>query len=217
MNADATRRRQRRCQRRRSRPASAHDRDRGSGRRHPAAAVERWWPVRRGSAARLSLVDLSESAAVAVPDAAGGLTEAEASQRLARAGRPARPVDEPVVREHRPRECPDGVQPDPRRVRGGDADLRGRARRPVPGDHRRQRDDRDQPGGAGEAGARSSLAPRRAARERQARRCGPHRRGRAGRGRRRGAGRAGRSGDRRRNRPHRRRPAARRVDPHRRI
>ena len=40
----------------------------------------------------LSLVDLSESAAVAVPDSAGGLSEAEASQRLARAGRPARQV-----------------------------------------------------------------------------------------------------------------------------
>jgi cation-transporting ATPase E len=38
----------------------------------------------------LSLVEPSESAAVAVPDSAGGLSEAEASQRLARAGRPAR-------------------------------------------------------------------------------------------------------------------------------
>jgi cation-transporting P-type ATPase E len=37
----------------------------------------------------LSLADLSESA-VAVPDSAGGLSEAEASQRLARAGRPTR-------------------------------------------------------------------------------------------------------------------------------
>jgi cation-transporting ATPase E len=40
----------------------------------------------------LSLVDLSESAAVAVPESAGGLSEGEASQRLARAGRPARQV-----------------------------------------------------------------------------------------------------------------------------
>ncbi len=40
----------------------------------------------------MSLVDLSESAAVGVPDSAGGLSEAEASLRLARAGRPARQV-----------------------------------------------------------------------------------------------------------------------------
>ncbi len=38
----------------------------------------------------MSLVDLSGAAATAIPDSAEGLTEAEASQRLARAGRPAR-------------------------------------------------------------------------------------------------------------------------------
>ncbi|MGA9858133.1 MAG: HAD-IC family P-type ATPase, partial [Solirubrobacteraceae bacterium] len=38
----------------------------------------------------MSLVDLSGAAATAIPDSAEGLSEAEASQRLARAGRPAR-------------------------------------------------------------------------------------------------------------------------------
>ena len=75
--------------------------------------------------------------------------------RTAPRGRPATvrpPRDEPLVREHRPRQRPDGVQRDPRRVRRGHADLRRRPRRAVPRDHRRERRDRDHRRRSGQSG-----------------------------------------------------------------
>ena len=63
---------------------------------------------------------------------------------------------ESVVREHRPREHVDGVQRDPGRLRRADAGLRRSARRAVPRDPGREHDDRDRPGGAREARARSA-------------------------------------------------------------
>ena len=78
--------------RRRSLSASALDCDRGSGRSQPAAVVARWWAACRGAAARLSREGLTEPTRAAFAEPVDGLTEAEASRRLAAVGRPPRQV-----------------------------------------------------------------------------------------------------------------------------
>ena len=128
-------------------------------------------------------------------------------------GAAAEARDEPVVREHRPRQRLHDLQPDPGRRRGGDDRLRRVAGRPLPRDPVLQHDDRDRPGGEGQAGAGPAGRARRADGDRrQGRRCpaGQRRQGR----RRRPAPRAGRRPDRRRRaRQDRFRPQGRRVDP----
>ena len=105
-------------------------------------------------------------------DRGGRVSEADAAQRLAAAGRPAA-GDEPFLRQHRPGQRPDGVQLDSGRVRDGDVDLRRSARRVVPRDHRRELDDRHRPGGARKARTRSALATGRPSRDRAAGRSDP--------------------------------------------
>ena len=87
-----------------------------------------------------------------------GLSEAEAERKLAAERRPRRTETSRSYSQHRPGQRPDGVQPHPGRLRDADVDLRGCARRSVPRHHRGQLDDRDRPGGAGEAGTRSPIA-----------------------------------------------------------
>ena len=72
--------------------------------------------------------------------------------------------DEPLVREHRPRQRLHDLQPDPGRRRGGDACVRRVAGRALPRHPLLQLGDRDRPGGAREAGARPAGRARRAER-----------------------------------------------------
>ena len=89
-----------------------------------------------------------------------------APARRARDGRAA--ALEPLVREHRPRQRLHDLQPDPRGRGCADARVRDVAGRALPRDPRRELDDRDHAGGAGEACARPPRRARRAHRERRA-------------------------------------------------
>ena len=97
-----------------------------------------------------------------LPRTAPGLSEAEAARLLAVRGPLEPPADEPLVREHRPRQRLHGLQPDPRRRRRRDVRLRRLGGRALPRDPRRQLGDRDRPGGAGEARPRPARRARRA-------------------------------------------------------
>ena len=130
---------------------------------------------------------------------------------------PRHGVLQPLLREHRARERLHGVQPDPRRVRRPDARIRLVAGRALPRRARRELHDRDRPGGARQASARSPLRARRPDRDRPARRRAASPRPRGGRRRRPGPPPAGRPARRGWADGRERGPPARRVDPHRRV
>ena len=100
---------------------------------------------------------------------ARGLTEGEAARLLARTGA-IRPDDEPLVREHRPRQRLHGLQPHPRRRRRCDARVRRVAGRALPRRARLELGDRDHAGDPREARARPARRARRADGDRRSRR-----------------------------------------------